>query len=54
LAVIAALFGPGEVKVLAQGVQQRGSRIEGEVVSLAVHFEADGHRRNSCTGEGSL
>ena len=37
LAVVAALLGPGQVQVLAQGVEQGGSRVDLKIVGLAVH-----------------
>ena len=40
LAEAAALLGPGQVQAVAQGVEQRGARVDGETMILAV----DGQR----------
>src|SRR5439155_9655906 len=41
LPVIASLLAAGEAKVLAQGAEQRGARVERELLVGAVHREAD-------------
>ena len=41
LAVVAALFGAGEVEVLAQGVEQGGAGVERELVRFAVDLEGE-------------
>ena len=41
LAVVAALLRAGQPEVLAQQVQQRGARVDGEAVLLAVDVQGD-------------
>jgi hypothetical protein len=43
LTVVAALLRAGQVKVLAQGVQQGRARIEPQVMANTVHLQADRH-----------
>ena len=40
-ALVAAFLGAGEVEVLAQGVEERGARIEAELVDAAVDVERE-------------
>ena len=41
LAVVAALFGPGEVEMVTQRVEQRGPRRDGQLARHAVDMERD-------------
>ena len=43
LAVVAALFGPGEVEIETQCVEQRGPRRDGQLALHAVDVQRDGH-----------
>src|SRR5262249_8942134 len=66
LAVIAALLGAGEPEMLAQCVEQRCARVEGDAMLTAVDVEHHGHGRTriaplgpsigrrvaGCAGEG--
>ena len=50
--MVAALLGAGEVQVLAQGVEQRGARVEAEGVVLAVDVEGDALGAGLCVANG--
>src|SRR6185437_9337989 len=50
LSVVAALFGTGEVKALAEGIEQRGTRVE---ITQRIVFAIDAQRdvvRAGCLG----
>jgi hypothetical protein len=54
--VIASLFGAAEPKMLAQHVEQRGARVEGQAMAAAVDraFDRDGRRGSLRGGRISL